>query len=267
MIFEAATPTGARRYPGAPWKPLDDRGLGYLSFYYSEPLARWPVRQITRPGDNKSDPNIETGTYGLFSTCEPPMRNRIVKDGAATIFFLTRRKPKQPRVLTGYYHIGWYTEGTQGAVNNDYALAASAVRFFDLIPTTELPAELAAVCGERFRTSKPIGADLTTALRGVCDAQPDLTTRYIEEVRRVERFARARSGFAYPSWARQEGFSWDNAKDYYPGGDTVAKVPNSSKTGKWRCSECGYIITSGALLKKCPLCEKNSTLKPAEDSA
>ena len=78
--------------------------------YYSEPLARWPVREITRPGDNKSDPNIETGTYGLFSTCEPGMRNRIVHDGAATIFFLTTRKRGEGRVLSGYYHVGWYTE-------------------------------------------------------------------------------------------------------------------------------------------------------------
>ncbi len=95
---------------GAPWKAVNDKGLGYLSVYFSDPLARWPVREITRPGDNKSDPNIETGTYGLFSTCEPGMRNRIVHDGAATIFFMTTRKRGAGRVLAGYYQIGWFTE-------------------------------------------------------------------------------------------------------------------------------------------------------------
>ena len=265
MIPDAATAGATVESPGLPWQALTDEGLGYLSFYYSEPLARWPVRQITRPGDNKSDPNIETGTYGLFSTCEPQMRNRIVKDGRAMIFFVTRRQPKQPRVLAGYYHVGWFTQGTYGAVNNDFALAASTMRFFDPVPINDLPAELAEACSVRFRTCKPINADLTTGLRMVCDAQRALTQQYIEEVRRIERFARARSGFAYPSWAREEGFTWDDAEDYYPHEKTLGKVPNSSETNQWRCSACGYVITSGALLKKCPLCKKNSTLKPAED--
>jgi hypothetical protein len=260
-------PTGAGGFPGEPWQALSDNGFGYLSYYYSEPLARWPVRQITRPGDNKSDPNIETGTYGLFSTCEPRMRNRIVKDGRATIFFVTRRPHHQPRMLTGYYHVGWFTEGAFGAVNNDYALAASAMRFFTPVSAADLPPVLADVVGAWFRTYRRLDADLTAGLKTFCDAQPDQTTKYLDEVRRIERFARARSGFAYPSWARDFGFSWADATGYYPGSTSPAKVPNSSKTNHWRCSKCGYVIRSGALLKRCPLCKTNSTLKPEEDAA
>jgi hypothetical protein len=113
--------------------PLTDSGRGYLSVYYSEPLARYPIREITRCADNKSDPNIETRTYGLFSTCEPQMRARIVFDGAGTLFFVTSHADKR-RAVTGYYTIGWYTEGALGARNRDYALAASAIRLVDPLP-------------------------------------------------------------------------------------------------------------------------------------
>ena len=191
MNRSGGPPSRRQASPGAPWHALTDQGSGYLSYYYSEPLARWPVRHITRPRDNKSDPNIETGTYGLFSTCEPHMRNRIVKDGRATVFFLTQRKPQTRRVLTGYYHVGWFTQGTYGAANNDYALAAETVRFFAPISTDDLRADLRALCGARFRTYKQIDTAQTSALREFCDSQPDQTARYIQEVARVERFARA----------------------------------------------------------------------------
>jgi rubrerythrin len=264
----AVAPPGAtacRR--GDPWRPLADRGSGYLSVYFSEPLARWPIREITRRGDNKTDPNIETGTFGLFSTCEPPMRNRIVHDGAATVFFLTTRKRHQGRVLSGYYKIGWYTEGTQGAVNRDYALAASSMRFIDPILIRDLPEPLAAICSARFRTMKPIDTETTNALMAICEQQAERSSDYLEEVARIERFARARSGYAYPSWGREEGFSWDDAPDYYQTDAELSKVPNSSKNRMWRCRECGYVIKSGALLKRCPLCKKMATLAPAEEDA
>ena len=256
----------ARRL-GDPWRELPGSGRGYLSVYFSEPLARWPVREITRPADNKSDPNVETGTYGLFSTCEPSMRNRIVHDGAATIFFLTTRKAHQGRVVSGYYHVGWYTEGTQGAVNRDYALAAQSMRFIDPILASDLPEPLAEICSAQFRTMKPIDSETVTALRRICDERPDRTVDYLGEVERVETFARARSGYAYPSWGREGGFSWDDAADYYQTDAELSKVPNSSKNRKWRCRECGYLIKSGALLKKCPLCKQMATLAPAEEGA
>ncbi|RKN66152.1 hypothetical protein D7252_00025 [Microbacterium sp. CGR2] len=197
------------------------------------------------------------------------MRNRIVQDGAATIFFLTTRKKHQGRVLSGYYKIGWYTEGTQGAVNHDYALAASEIRFINPILTRELPEPLATICSAPFRTMKPIEFESVAALTRICDGQPDQTGNYLDEVGRIERFARARSGFAYPSWGRETGFNWDDAADYYQTDAELSKVPNSSKTRRWRCREpeCGYVIKSGALLKRCPLCKKTATLVPVEEKA
>src|SRR5260370_36520653 len=98
--------------PVGQWARLDDDGgAGYLSVYLSEPLARYPVRHVTRPADNKSDPNIETGTFGLFSTCEQQMRAKIVREGRPYLFFVTKYRQKG-RAVTGYYRIAWYAEST-----------------------------------------------------------------------------------------------------------------------------------------------------------
>ena len=86
--------------PAAPWTALevDTPASGYLS----EDLSRLPIRAITSPDDNKSDPNIETGTYGLFSTCERGMRAGIVNNKAQVIVFLCRGGNE--RAVAGYYH-------------------------------------------------------------------------------------------------------------------------------------------------------------------
>lgn len=248
----------------APWRPLGDKGRGYLSVYFSERMARWPVREITRPGDNKSDPNVETGTYGLFSTCEPSMRNRIVEDGASTVFFITTHVPGRGRVLAGYYHIGWYTEGAQGAINRDFALAADEVRFIDPVATNDLPGGLAGLCSAPFRQMRPLAHNDVSALLGICQRAKDRTEAYLAEVQRIELFAKSQTGYAYPSWGREDGFTWDDVAGYYQRDAELSKVPNSSKSQYWRCRDCGYVIKSGALLKRCPLCKAMSTLVPEE---
>jgi len=248
--------------PAPPWVPLADSGSGYLSVYYSDPLARYPVRHVTLPADNKSDPNIETLTYGLFSTCEPLMRNRIVKDGAATLFFVTSHGGRA-RAVSGYYVIGWYTEGTRGAQNRDYALAAREGQFTDPVPIASLTGGVAQACAGPYRTYKPISPETTAALRELIDARPDRTEAYLGELHRLERFARARTGYAYPSWGREHGFTWDDAPGYYyQDSSPAADAPNSSPTGRWRCTACQRVIDNKALLKRCPVCGAMATLMP-----
>lgn len=250
------------RPPGPPWRPLLDTGRGYLSYYYSDPLARYPVRELTRPADNKSDPNIETLTYGLFSTCEPQMRNRIVHDGAASLFFITRRSGR--RALVGYYHLGWFTEGALGARNRDWALVADHARFIDPIPLDSLAAVVPA-CSGHFRTQRPLDPEAVALLRSCIDSRPNLMDHYLRELRRLERFAAQRTGYAYPSWGRADGFSWAAAADFFRRAEAEPTgSPNSSRSGRWLCAACDALVPNGALLKQCPVCRSIGTLTPDE---
>jgi hypothetical protein len=261
MTATAASPD--HRPPNPPWLALRDTGHGYLSNYYSDPLARYPVRELTRPGDNKSDPNIETGSYGLFSTCEPKMRNRVVADGAATLLFVTRRAGR--RVLAGYYHVGWYTEGALGADQRDWALAADTARFIDPIPLDDLAAAV-PVCAGTFRTYRRVDPTQASRLRAEINGHPDRTPDYLGELARIERFATRCTGYAYPSWGRQAGFGWGSAPDFYRQADAAtAAAPNSSPRNRWHCSACSAIFPNGALLKQCPACRAVGTLTPADE--
>lgn len=255
------TAAGPAKPPGPPWHAVTDHGAGYLSIYLSEPLARWPIREVTRPRDNKSDPNIETASYGLFSTCEPSLRRGVVRQGSANIFFMTSRKGRG-RVLTGYYHIGWYAEGARGAENGDYALAADQVKFIDPVAPADLPADLQEPLSAWFRTQKRLDSSLVMKLREVMAGAPDRTSDYLKELARIEQFSREHSTFAYPSWGRQVGFTWDDAAEYLAKPNDPADVPNSSPSGKWRCSNCDRVITNRALLKRCPVCGELATLRP-----
>jgi hypothetical protein len=127
--------------PEHPWTPIDNRpGAGaYLSVYLSSPLARLPVRDVTRLNDNKSDPNLETGTYGLFSTCEPIMRGSIKARGIGEIFFLTTIEDVG-RCLVGHYELGWLVEFEK----KDVALAATSMRFIDPIPVDRISGKAGA---------------------------------------------------------------------------------------------------------------------------
>ncbi|MFD4325670.1 hypothetical protein ACFWQC_13615 [Nocardioides sp. NPDC058538] len=253
------------RPPKPPWTPLVDSGKGYLSVYLNDPLARWPVREITKPADNKSDPNIETGTYGLFSTCEPSMRKAVVANGAATVFFMTTRD--KVRWLTGYYHIGWSAPGVRGASRGDYALAADVVRFVDPIDPKSLAKPARSDLVVRFRTQKPISAEVVSQLRAEIDSRDSRTDDYLAEVKRLEQFSLEHSGFAYPSWGRDTGFSWADAPTYLPSDDTSSTVdaPNSSPSGRWRCGDCHRVVENKALLKRCPACGELGTLAPDMD--
>lgn len=259
MTLLATPPVGS-------WAPLGDAsgGAGYLSVYLSEPLARFPIRHVTKKADNKSDPNMETGTYGLFSTCERLMRRKIVREGRTHLFFATSHK-RDSRALTGYYELAWFAESTGGAAMGDYALAATRMRFIAPVPLDVLPEPARSVCAPPFRTIRPIDAPTAQILRDFVDQRHDITERYLAELRRIEQAARYHSGYAYPSWGRIDGFSWDQAQRYL--GEATATEPGAKvpATGHWRCMSCRRVITSWALLKSCPICQAMGTLRPEKE--
>jgi hypothetical protein len=252
------------RPPNPPWVPLPaaDPPCGVLAFFLSDDLSRLPVREVTRPGDNKSDPNLETGTFGMFSTCEQQMRSSVVSNGIPYIFFVTRRGNE--RVLVGYYEVGWYSDSVLSGGGSDYGLAASGIHFVrQPVPLSKLPKGVSGHAMKPFRTFLHLDERQTRQILRVLDRQDNATTDYLAEIDRLERLNKFHTGFR--CWNRTEPFSWDDAHDYLSevvGGGSSERVPNSSPTGKWRCQSCGKLIENKALLKKCPACGTPGALRP-----
>ena len=250
--------------PAAPWTELevDTPATGYLSVYLSEDLSGLPIRAITRPNDNKSDPNIETGTYGLFSTCERGMRAGIVNNKAQFIIFLSKRG--EERVVAGYYHLAWKTEGIWHATKRDYALAANYVHFVsEPIPVSHLPEPVRAAAERKFRLSKRLNAVETQTIVAALDSRPNALEDYLSEIDRIERFQTYHSGYRYVSWQQKEPFGWELARQYL----VEQKVPgtgiNQSPTGFWQCTNpgCGKFVNNQSLLRRCPFCSAMGTLQ------
>jgi hypothetical protein len=251
------------RPPNAPWRALNpvEAAGGYLSYYYSDDISPLPVRWVTKPRDNKSDPNLETCTYGLFSTCSPNMRSGLVQNKATHIFFFTRRNSE--RQLAGYYRVGWYAIGPQGP--RDYCLAADKSHFVQFpISLRSIDARLSTNFSRWFRGLRRTTEKETKQLVVLLDEQPDVRQKYLDEIDRLERFNLKHGGFRYIGWRRSVPFSWDEAIRYLSAPATIAtSVPNSSPTDKWQCSHCGHVVQNKALLKQCPACDRLGTLRPS----
>ena len=241
---------------------VDTPPTGYLSVYLSEDLSGLPIRAITLPNDNKSDPNLETGTYGLFSTCERGMRAGIVNNKAQFIVFLTKRGKE--RVVAGYYRLAWKTEGVLHATKRDYALASDYVHFVaEPIPVSHLPEPAKAAAERKFRLSKRLSAVETQTIIAALDSQPNALEDYLSEIDRIERFQKCHSGYRYVTWQQEEPFSWELARQYLVEPTVPGTGINQSPTGFWQCtnSECGKFINNWSLLRRCPFCSAMGTLQ------
>jgi hypothetical protein len=257
--------------PNAPWEELnspEDAG-GYLSIYYSDDMSRLPVRAVTKPRDNKSDPNLETLTYGLFSTCSPRMRSGVVNRRSAYLFFATTWKGD--RVLTGYYHLRWFTSGVFENAR-DYCLATDIARFIeDPIPLAAVDRRCGTNVSKWFRGMRLLSSSECRKMAKLINAQPDATANYLEEIDRLERFNIKHSGYRYIAWKQKDKFSWERAKQYLiekkSTTKTKSKVSNSTPTNSWKCTDCDHNIMNKALLKRCPNCGGLGTLRPLLEAA
>ncbi|WP_155892126.1 hypothetical protein [Conexibacter woesei] len=256
--------------PAAPWQSLGstDPPIGYASYYLADELAALPVRAVTRIKDNKSDPNLETGTYGLFSTCQQKMRSGIVQTQPRYLFFVTRPRG-QRRHLVGYYELGWYAPGSLSRRIADFALAARTVKFIEPVPLTALPPEVEPAMSARWRLNRRLDPEQTQTLLTFMRAAEDRTHDYLDEIARAERINLYYSGFRYPTWRREQPWSWADATRYLrdaPYDPKAPKIMNSSPTGWWRCADCGGFVENGALLKACPHCHVLDTLRAVSAS-
>jgi hypothetical protein len=186
------------------------------------------------------------------------MRKSIVTKGVSNVFFVTTHRPKV-RVVTGYYKIGWYAPGPDG----DQVLAASSSRFVAPIPTTSLPGDLRAAAEVR-RGYTELDEHQVRRLVEILDAEPDITDRYIAEIKRLETLNHRHTRYRYPSWKRTAGWSWADVRTYLDQpartGDPVA---NTAPGGRWICTACKSPTVNHARLKRCPTCGAISTLTPA----
>lgn len=258
--------------PNPPWKILytSSKPGGYLSYYYSDDISPLPVRWVTKPGDNKSDPNLETSTYGLFSTCSPNMRRGVVKSGSPYLFFITNRNGI--RVLTGYYYIQWYAEGAfRGGW--DFCIAAKEKRFINPpISLKEIDRRIGSTLSKHFRTLKKIPYEICLEIRALLDSQKDSTSVYLEEIDRLERFNLRYGGYRYIGWKQKDKFSWEYARDYLnrhfqdsPLQVAPKKAKNSNPENKWICLACNYTFINKSLLRRCPDCGEIASLQPVNN--
>jgi hypothetical protein len=247
--------------PADPWQPIEklDGSGSYVSVYLSSDLARLPIRDVTRLGDNKSDPNLETMTYGLFSTCEPIMRGSIKARGISEILFLTT-VGELGRCLVGHYQLGWFVEFG----DNDVALAATSMRFVEPIPLARIEGRAGAEINKKIRNFQIVGDEVAADLRGWIDGSRDRSADYLEEIARLERMSLSRTGYSYPSWDRKDAFSWADAGAYLAELPEGHNAPNTSPSGKWICTACQTEIINVARLKICNICKSRGALEPIE---
>lgn len=193
--------------PNPPWLPLAicKTSGGYLSYFYSDDLSSLPVRAITRIGDNKVDPNLETKTYGLFSLCNKSMRKSIVNRGCRNIFFVTRRK--EERVLTGLYLIKWYTPVTPNG--DDFCLAAERIWFIKSpIPLREVDKACRTDVSRPFRTCLRLNINECIRIEKLVKCSPNVTKSYLDEIDRLERFNLKHGGYKCVTSKEKSSYSW-----------------------------------------------------------
>lgn len=239
---------------------------GYLTIYYSDDMSPLPTRWVTKPGDNKSDPNIETLTYGLFSTCSPAMRKSIARRRCKYLFFGTARRGQ--RVLSGYYRIRWSTQGPLG--QSDVCLAADKARFLkDPIPFSKVDTTCGTDISSWFRGMRRITEPQCRKMVKLLNSRPDATNLYLQEIDRLERFNLRYGGYRYIGWKQTDPFSWAYARSYLKKWAAASGAPasaNSSPSGVWQCVSCKQTLKNKALLKRCPNCGAMGTLRPMENN-
>ena len=214
------------------WLPIVSarEKVGRLAFYYSNQESELPIRAVNKRWDNKADPNIETGTWGLFSTCMPATRKGIVEHGDWYLFFFTNWKGE--RRVTGYYELGTYLQtgirvrDRRGVLGfPDYAIRAKKVHFVrdglvmrgknskasKIAPRLLGGGELS---GYGPRESTRTGVELSLLIKFELDKRADFTRDYVKQIRSLEEESLASTGFRYPSWKRRNGFSPEVMEDF-----------------------------------------------------
>ncbi len=277
--------------PNGSWEEhqASEDAQSYLTLYYCEDeISKYPVREVTKVNDNKSDPNLETMSYGLCSTCTRDIRSGLVKNNRPYLFFCTNIKGE--RHLAGYYHIGWYSLGPplltnyrNGSIQDDYRLVADQMKWIYPPISFETVADETGFDGilTGFR-KKLISSETTDALLDLFDDREDCSQQYLNEIRRLELINKRYHEYRYPTWEREAGFDWESVQSYVgtmqAGEDNETKqiletkmetmnidpsLIASESVSNWFCLICDHEFENEAPLKLCPNCDNGGGIIPA----
>lgn len=266
------------RPPNPPWVAIEPNATSpsVLEFYHSAKHAYLPVRDIGRlkcirrrlVADNKSDPNLETATFGLCSTCSMKMRSSAVQHQSPYIFFFCQWPVNghSQRCLAGFYELGWHCpNGTQ---RRDYALAATRQHFVAKpIPFAVLDQRFCCDLTKPFRLFKLVPPDLASRLRDILLEQPNATSRYLREIQRLEGINFAGTGYRYVNFKRRQSYDWgivEALRSVLGQASVLDSVSNNSPSGWWQCSGCEEFFPSGSRLALCPGCQKPTRHLPLQ---
>jgi hypothetical protein len=280
--------------PNSPWVKSEARPTGRLIYHYSADFARLPCRDVTkladtispdgvRRADNKSDPNLETLTFGMWSTCDQQYRQTIGDQAGRYLFFRTNWPTPNHPVLTGFYYVGWYLDSwyvappgrSRGArVVTDRFLAAQEAHFVAKpIPIADA-ADLIGYDSADLRRRSVIEFEPNdaAALRNLLLEQPDHTKAFLDEIRRLEYCNLASTGRRYVNWDRTQGFSWllakpcvDLAARPRPSNVVQAAWGHGVKNGVWACDGCQRTIASPRPIKLCSQCSDGGCFLPVAE--
>lgn len=277
--------------PNDPWEEhqASDDAKSYLTLYYCEDeISKYPVREVTKVNDNKSDPNLETMSYGLCSTCTRDIRSGLVKNNRPYLFFCTNYRGE--RHLAGYYHIGWYSLGPplltnyrNGSIRDDYRLVADEMKWLYPPISFETVADETGFDGilSGFR-KKLVSPETTDALIELFEDREDCSQQYLDEIRRLELINKRYHEYRYPTWEREAGFSWDSVRSYVEmmqadedeetkevletkmeEMDVDLSLVASESVSDWFCLVCDHEFENEAPLKLCPNCDNGGGIIPA----
>ncbi len=212
------------------WKRIvpNKKPTGHIAYYYSDDDASLPIRAVRKKNDNKSDPNIETKSYGMFSTCMPPARKNMVKRNDSYIFFFTKWMGK--RMFTGYYELSSYLNtgitpirGGKESNFSDYALLAKHTHFIkNGIPLTGKKwskivldkIKNKEIKGYGPRDFSKIDSAITMKLKKILDRHSNITKEYVREIKKMEKENFVNDKMCYPTWGRKTGFTKTNFRDF-----------------------------------------------------
>jgi hypothetical protein len=203
------------------WQDFRGKDEGVLIHINTSREAVMPVRDALDEfgKGQQTEPNYETGTFGLAGPSQVQLRNSLVKNKKRWIFFGTfyeglSERHKGKLLLMGYMRIDkirdvkklhlrrWaLRDGTADELlsryfelENCWALYSDEMRFFAPEDAIEVTPELAKKWGAKGKLNKQLRISLTSEqTRGVLEQlrlRPDQTEEYIATVREFQEFLR-----------------------------------------------------------------------------